>query len=62
MNVTTFLVIVLMANCALVLITDGANVDNVFATPNGTLQVDKDFENCIIMFVRLLEYSIDRIN
>ena len=38
-NVTTFLVTATTENCALVLIMECANVENVFATQNGTVQV-----------------------
>ena len=38
-NVTTFLVTATTENCALVLIMECANVENVFAIQNGTVQV-----------------------
>ena len=45
MNVTTFLVTATMENCALVLIMECANVENVSAIPNGTVQVRLITEN-----------------
>ena len=52
MNATTFLVIVSKANCALVLTTDDANVDNVCATPNGILPVGISIESRDFVFVK----------
>ena len=45
MNVTTFLVTATMENCALVLIMECANVENVSAIQNGTVQVRLITEN-----------------
>ena len=39
-NVTTFLAIVIMENFVLVLIRECVNVENVFVTQNGTVQVN----------------------
>ena len=51
MNVTTFLVTATMENCALVLIMECANVENVSAIPNGTVQVRliTEKQNCEIV-------------
>ena len=63
MNATIFLVIVSMANSALVLIMDGANVENVCVIPNGTLQVGIGMENRDFEFVkRLNSFSVYLFN